>query len=598
MIIKKNIWYFTNHALHEGRNNALDWNTFHFDKILNKHDRNTFRKSAKRFLLSSIRHTQYLTANPSPGTLVNFGTCLRRLIHWMISKKKYRFGLLDEIDIFEFIDYRIKAHPKRNLTKNTLRTYIRLFESLWDLRFQYPFPLVVDPYRIEKLHLLLKSAKPKLRWNAVPLELALPLVKDALQWMDKEAEELLVLIALFNRLRGNLKGLTKDEMYARCNKSFEVISESSNEFARLEKRLPILNLKNKDVFRNSLHLSLGAAIIVILFFSGVRASELLSLQVGCFKKREHADGHKYWYIEGIAAKKGGIGKEWIVPDPVITAIQFLERLHSLILPKSGHPYLFEFPSTFAVLPHPYVQVQKYWPSDVANMLRLFAKSQIREQPISTNIRLHPHQARKTFARFVVLRDKRGLEALAQHYGHLYTAILDKAYIGSDFELHHLIDEESQNDLEEGLTDLLSNKHLGGKAGDKLSKIRDKANVLYRGKSVLKSVVKMLIHDGVTLAPCDWGYCVYAQDLSACKGDDSGPNPIFREPNTCSTCSNFAVTARHKIWWEDRVKREESFLKQSNLSTQTIEIVRTRLNRSREILKTLNPTLLELKATKK
>jgi integrase len=598
MIIKKNIWYFTNHALHEGRNNSLDWSGFHFERIDNKHDRNAFRKSAKRFLLSSIRQTQYLVEKPSPGTLVNQGTCLRRLIHWMISQKIYRFNFLKEYDLIEFINFRIKTNSENALNAKTLRTYIRLFESLWDLRFRYPSALAVDPYQIEKLQLLSKSSKPKFIWNAVPLELALPLIKDALVWLENEAEDLLVLIALYNRLRGNLNGLTKKQMYDRCNSSYAFISESSDEYISLRQRLAMSNLKHKDVFRIAFCLSLGAVITVILFFSGIRASELLSLKIGCCRQRQHVDGHQYWYIKGIAAKKGGVVKEWVVPDPVVKAVQFVEQLHALLLPRSNHSYLFELPSSYAILPYPYIKVQRYWSSDVAHMLRFFARSVIRDEPISPNIRLHSHQARKTFARFVVLRDKRGLEALAQHYGHIYTAILDRAYVGSDFELHHLIDEESQKDLEEGLTDLLSNKSLGGNAGDKLAKIREKANISFRGKSVLKSVVRMLMKEGVTLAPCDWGYCVYIKDLSACRGDESGPNPVLREPNTCSTCNNFAVTSKHKYWWEDRVKREESFLKQPNLSAQTITVVNNRLDRSKEILKALNPSLLELKAIKK
>ncbi|WP_020167412.1 MULTISPECIES: site-specific integrase [Methylotenera] len=585
MLITKNIWYLGNHPLYE-RKNKLDWGKFHFDRINSKYEKYELRKSAKKFLYVFFVNTYPDEQNP--GTLNGWANHLRLLIRWMISHNIYRFKDLSEKNLCDYLLERVKENQNK-LSKKSIRKHITLFEKLWEFRFQYPSPLQVDPSKIETFFRILKKGSNLRIWNSVPIEVTLPLVKDAMQWIENDAEDTLNIIALNNANRGNLVGLTKDEMYKKCNKALEIIFYSHSEFKQLQQILSLDDETPKDVLRQSIKLSVGAAIVIILFFTGVRVSELLSFKMGCCIERTHVDGQKYWYIQGIGAKKNGLAREWVIPLPVVSAVNFLERLHSALIPDNKYPHLFEFPCTFATLPYPYIQVKKYWSSDIGDLMRLFSNSNFRiPSTVIGHTRLHPHQARKTFAKFVVLRDKRGLEALAQHYGHLYIAILDKFYVGTDFELHNLIDEESQKDLEAGLNDLLSCETLGGKAGEKLTKIREKANTKYRGRSVLNSIVKMMIKEGVILAPCDWGYCVYSKDQSACKGTDTAPNPIFREPNTCVNCNNFAVTQKHKKWWEDRVIRDEEFLKQQDLPIQTITIVKSRLDKSINVLQKLTP----------
>lgn len=192
--------------------------------------------------------------------------------------------------------------------------------------------------------------------------------------------------------------------------------------------------------------------------------------------------------------------------------------------------------------------------------------------------------RRLYVPFAVL--KYALEALAQHYGHLYTALLDRVYVGSDIELQKLIDKESQAEIAAGLSDLLTANRVAGKAGDAMQSLQATYRSKFRGKKALVSMVKKLIADGVTLAPCDWGYCVYSPDQSACRGDERGPNPIRREPNTCSTCANFAATERHRTWWEDRATREEAFLENTSLPTQSRSISEERLAKTKAVLRSL------------
>lgn len=183
------------------------------------------------------------------------------------------------------------------------------------------------------------------------------------------------------------------------------------------------------------------------------------------------------------------------------------------------------------------------------------------------------------------RDKNALEALSYHYGHVHKAITDGSYGGSDIELRALLSEESRKDLGRALTDLIGSDQIAGKGGAAIRALRQE--VKFRGKKGLKFLVEKLISEGVQLAPCNWGYCVYCRALSACRGDDSGPNEANRSPDVCAGCANFAATEHHRLWWEVRFERDERFLQRTGLGEQTITIVTRRLNNTVQILKHLN-----------
>ena len=58
----------------------------------------------------------------------------------------------------------------------------------------------------------------------------------------------------------------------------------------------------------------------------------------------------------------------------------------------------------------------------------------------------------------------------------------------------------------------------------------------------------------------------------------GPNPVYREPSTCARCLNFAVSTPHRPYWLDQVQRCEALLSEPALPTQTLKIVRERLEK--------------------
>jgi hypothetical protein len=204
-------------------------------------------------------------------------------------------------------------------------------------------------------------------------------------------------------------------------------------------------------------------------------------------------------------------------------------------------------------------------------------------------RLSTHQGRKTFVRFAALRDRTALFAIAQHLGHRERGVTDYCYAGTDHVLNREIDRAI---LEQSVTaweEMLSARRLGGRAGAEVLAKRPR----FRGQRVkqdLKRYARTLANAGLTLGVCDWGFCVYRQDHSACLGSTSAPNPVRREPSTCASCRNFAVGPQHLAYWQGQVSRHEALLNDPALPRQTLQIARERLREALAIVRSCDPSV--------
>jgi len=133
--------------------------------------------------------------------------------------------------------------------------------------------------------------------------------------------------------------------------------------------------------------------------------------------------------------------------------------------------------------------------------------------------------------------------------------------------------------------MLTARSLGGRMGAMVLARRPK----FRGGRATREIrayARTLASAGLTLGVCDWGYCVYREDYSACRGSMTAPDSVRREPSLCIGCKNFAVSDAHRPYWTDQVKRYEQLLNDPRLPTQTLKIARTRLEEARSLLRSM------------
>jgi integrase len=330
-----------------------------------------------------------------------------------------------------------------------------------------------------------------------------------------------------------------------------------------------------------------ACFVIIAYLVGARVSEILGLELGCIERHASADGTEAFpYLCGRIYKTApgpdGDPHRWVAPPPVVRAVEVLERLSEPLRRRTGRPELW-----LAMLGHGIVESR---PAEVPSVSTMIVRLNRHFAPfigLPPHRGGHPwhlttHQGRKTFARFVGRRDRTGLHALQAHFGHVSRIMTDRAYVGTDFELAELIDAQAMEETRAALEELLTTTSLAGKAGHLIA-----ARSPFRGRTrdgdVKQYVEFVLTETDMRLGACDWGYCVYRRESSACLGDDRGPNPALRTESTCITCANFAVTDKHRPVWEARHRRNLDLLLHPMLDAESRVLAQTRVTECERVL---------------
>lgn len=572
------VWTLQSSQLYEGKPFVIRWAKLLPDGLGSKHQRAYLTKSVKQFMLCTIDdsiHGRY-----DASTYSFRFTMLSTLVKWMAINKIWRISSLTPDDLLEFLQSRKGRLPGQPPAETTLRHWLWLFDQMWRNRGEYISGLNFDPTPFKSEVIVRCKPLAFKRFKAIPEQAALALIHDALSWLENEAEFIYRTISRYWKIAHEV-GLSRRQRGKRVRPLFDELRDDQ-EFIKIWNKLGS-NLRAHEALSRAVSHTVAAVMILLLFTIGMRNRELCRLDVNCVRTKIFEDGSIVQYLNGIAAKKGGASRDWAISEPLSEGVRFIERMFSSVRQSANATPLFINGAPLRLKRG----ILRFVPSNLPIRIRQFASAPYRKLQPKVQ-RLHPHACRKTFAVFVTKRDKSALEPLAWQFGHAYSEFTDGVYVGSDIELAEMLAEADQEELVRALESLLSSDRLGGKAGAAL--IERRAELIgaskFRGKKAIKSLVEKLIAQGVVIAPCDWGYCVYSKSLSACDGTDNGPNPLLRAPDVCAGCSNFAVTTEYRRWWDERAKRDEAFLKNPSLPEQTVSLVVKRLTVTMKVLQSL------------
>ncbi len=315
-----------------------------------------------------------------------------------------------------------------------------------------------------------------------------------------------------------------------------------------------------------LDLLYGACFVIISYLVGPRVSEILHLQADCVQPLlapgSDAPSNLATIVGSIYKAESYHGRrhQWIAPPPAIHAVTVLEALSGPHRVRSGRADLWQRPRVrhFGIdewLPDSLMALRVSDTSSANARVNRFVKWLRLPRYKGRYWRFSSHQGRKTFARFVALRDRTALYALAQHLGHRDVHQTDQAYVGTDYQLNGEIETAVLDQSVSAWEQMLSARTLGGRMGTEIVARRPR----FRGarlKQEIRAYARMLAETGLTLGVCEWGYCVYREELSACHGSATAPDPVRREPSRrlrsrggpgapLSTHRSFAaIAARH------------------------------------------------------
>jgi len=554
---------------------------------------------SSRELIAVVRSRSLSSGLPQRATTVaGYFHYLRELLRWMVRSGFARFSDLDATALLQF-QRALSARPgigRASLATTTVQKYLYLFTYLFRFRGELGDGLQFDPFpgRSHGEVAGVRDAEIR-RLPHTPDAVAVALLQGAVDLVTKEAIHILRARCVYAEamVLTTQRALSEESCRKAANRALQRASDDGGAGTR-----PIRTVKELARMVDMLY---AACFVVISYLVGARAIEILRLHVGCIRNQGDHDS-RIAVIAGAIFKKQaeyhGRPHEWVAPPLALQAIAVLEALSAEHRAQTNHRELWlrqraslgatewraECPGTLGVMTTPRMRM----------LLQRFGVWLGLPHHEGKPWQLSTHQGRKTFARFVALRDRSGLLAIAQQFGHRERAVTDHGYAGSDYHLNQEIDAEILTQSVAAWEHMLSAPGLGGRAGAEIMAKRPR----FRGarqKGELKSYARLLVDAGLVLGVCDWGFCIYREEYSARLGNARGPNPARRQPSTCATCKNFAVSTQHRPYWVHQLRRHEALLDEPSLPRQTLRIARERVDEARRLLRSIDGEVTEEKA---
>lgn len=532
------------------------------------------------------------------STTVGYFLHLRALLRWMLESRIDRFVDLDGQALLQFQRY-LSGRPgigRAGLAPSTVQKYLYLFTYLYRFRNQLGDGLGFDPFpgRSHGEAAGVREAAIR-RWPYTPDAVAFALIQGSIDLVERGAAPILQARTTY--------ALAMDAATRRGYGFDACTNAATRELCQADISIPAngQRIQSVEELARLVDLLYAACFVVVSYLVGARSSEILHLHAGCVQRRGDGDAAISVIVGAIFKRQPeyhGRPHEWVAPPVACQAIAVLESL------SEPHRKQTQLPNLW--LRRRQVSGANEWHSPCPGTLALPSATRIRHLlgRLSVWLALPPnegkpwtlttHQGRKTFARFAALRDRSALFALAQHLGHRERAVTDHSYCGSDYRLNEEIEAEILEQSAAAWEHMLAASGLGGRAGAEIIAKRPH----FRGarlKQDIKSYARTLVDAGLVLGVCDWGFCVYREDSSACLGNAAGPNPARREPSTCARCANFAVSSEHRSYWDSQVRRCEEMLNEPLLPLQTLRIARERMQEARLIIRAIDVSSSEEQA---
>ncbi len=545
-------------------------------------------------LIAMIRTRSLSTGQSQRATTVRcYFTYLRELVRWMDREGVVRFSDLDATAVLQF-QRTVASRPGvagPTLSATTVQKYLYLLIYLYRFRDDLEDALRVDPFPGQSLGAAAKVRDGDIpRMPYTPEHVATALIQGAIKSVER-ASQVLQAREVFARAIAQAQQVGTSKYLLT-----EAAAHALQDWDRCHPGGDMPAIVSTNDLMQRVDMLYAACFVVIAYLVGARVSEILHLRVGCAQGRtgdlassDDTDSSIVGTIFKGEAQYHGRRHEWVAPPVAVKAVAVLELLSVAHRTRSARPELW--------LRRREVGVSE-WRFDFTGPLELPSIGRINNllarfsdwlglpQHEGKLWRLTSHQGRKTFARFVALRDRTALFALAQHLGHRDRTVTDLCYAGNDYRLNSEIDAAILEQSVAAWEHMLAAPGLGGRAGAEIIARRPR----FRGarlKQDIKSYALMLVDAGLVLGVCDWGFCVYREEHSACLGNAAGPNPQRREPSTCARCKNFSVSVQHRPYWVEQVRRSEAMLNEPALPMQTLRIVRDRLNEARSLIRAID-----------
>jgi hypothetical protein len=296
--------------------------------------------ASKRFLYARWRvQAPHSRKHISARTVINNWAQLRVLLKWMIAQRITDFHSLSSAHCLAYASSEIRSLKTSTLiiTLQILTTYYDLSEHLIDRLPEYPWTNSVPSVLAREGNLQTTNGR-RSTTEVIPPRILRILVQTAFDYVETRAESIIKvrdqILQLREEARKNLtvthrarypngfSSIYPDEATYLATRVSHITSRKVNQLCTEKGFISLKVFKQQLIhLRTSCH-------TICAVFSGMRDSELASLEVGCFIRREGYDGEKFCWLKGLTYKleKDPMPAEWMVPEVVGMAVDVATRL--------------------------------------------------------------------------------------------------------------------------------------------------------------------------------------------------------------------------------------------------------------------------------
>jgi len=530
-------------------------------------------------------------------TVQNEVNSIKIFVNFFDSLGKKDFSQIRKSDWVKFLKCMQLGKDKKR-SPERIATLIAVAYRLWRYGERLTFPLPEIPFGMS-MEKLLPSSGAKRRENktpCIPDHIFSPLMANAFsytqEWAPHIIEAWLAVMANWGRIsKRNVAVSTKDKALAAAVR--KILRDRPSywrlmQWTTLEELLAeVFSLRN-------------AAMLVILAFSGVRVSELLSIAANCCVEDQLPSGEKVWYLNTVLHKHRAGGKRdtWVIVQEMVEAVKILEQLTQFmraatkkdgLLLTNGHS-AFSVNSDLASF-----EWQPYTSASVIYHIKAFVAHCStflgRDIPMhetqtgkSVKWRFNARQFRRTLARHIARRPFGVIAGMLQ-YKHISVATFE-GYAGNDPEWNMLVSEEQELFDVDILGELALDIAAGEIAGGLGKELAAEYQTEFEGQAVdvnASKIAKWLESGSPSIHVGKLNLCMFRPEQALCTGkrpDAEGPVLNACDPGSCS---NSCVRKEHLPIWQGQLEQTIEFATLTRRNKLQRELLIREAERIRDIM---------------
>lgn len=507
----------------------------------------------------------------------------------------------DFVNYYKHLENDVDLNIKSSLRVRKIFVCIHLY---YEFNSRLSYPITSQPLGMSIEKFFGKNSKT-ITENAtppIPESVFNPLIVVALKYVENHSIQLLRELEIINALWDTSKNTQVS--YRQDTRLY--YKQAQKFFLEQEYNWRKKQIKNLNEFSSEIMFLRTACTIIVLAFSGIRPSELLSLNFGCLSTTMSGNDNLKYYISGKVFKKHGNGsnEKWVVIPEVHKAIEILQKLVDPIRLKFKKTQIFITDGTnqlFSSTHEIASKKLKVLHSDSINCQINRFKSHINNliyEPIPTYKNEKNHdvewnfcssQFRRTLARSIA-RQPFGIIAGMIQYKHVKTTIFE-GYAGREKSFNSILN------LEQDLADLdilkevsidISNGRIAGVGGQNLKNALENE---FKGRAEdykPSQIFNWLTKSQKSLYVGKYNFCFFDPAKALCiEGLNDRSKPIL---NSCTPqhCKNSCISNRHIPLWKAQLNQAENLASITN-SNNTKELLSNEINYLKTIIEEFKET---------